>query len=202
MVEERGELLLLPLHCGLPHTVQRLGHACPDLVSGACFASPRSPWSPPLAPPPPPFLTSASLQLLADLNALVDPDARGDPMSPLRWTAKSLRRLARELRELCELDKNYYPKGVALSDAEMAAQNIQRADFHGRMELHNLAQQSIRGSRYFLAVPVACPSGLIHVRVVVRPDAQFQSSYSVFLCRLCPLLRGCAFHVHLQIHAS
>jgi transposase len=44
-------------------------------------------------------LISASPQLLADLNALVDPDARGDPMSPLRWTAKSLRRLARELRE-------------------------------------------------------------------------------------------------------
>jgi len=44
-------------------------------------------------------LTSASPQLLADLNSLVDPDARGDPMSPLRWTAKSLRRLARELRE-------------------------------------------------------------------------------------------------------
>jgi hypothetical protein len=37
--------------------------------------------------------------LLADLNSLVDADARGDPMSPLRWTCKSLRRLARELRE-------------------------------------------------------------------------------------------------------
>ena len=44
-------------------------------------------------------LISASPHLLADLNALVDPDARGDPMSPLRWTCKSLRRLARELRE-------------------------------------------------------------------------------------------------------
>ena len=38
--------------------------------------------------------------LLADLNGLVEPDARGDPMSPLRWTCKSLRRLAGELREL------------------------------------------------------------------------------------------------------
>jgi Rhodopirellula transposase DDE domain len=38
--------------------------------------------------------------VLADLNALVEPDARGDPMSPLRWTCKSLRRLAGELREL------------------------------------------------------------------------------------------------------
>jgi hypothetical protein len=38
--------------------------------------------------------------LLDDLNALVEPDARGDPMSPLRWTCKSLRRLAAELEKL------------------------------------------------------------------------------------------------------
>jgi hypothetical protein len=31
------------------------------------------------------------------LLALVEPDERGDPMSPLRWTAKSTRRLAAEL---------------------------------------------------------------------------------------------------------
>ena len=35
--------------------------------------------------------------LLRDLMALVEPGARGDPMSPLRWTCKSLRRLAAEL---------------------------------------------------------------------------------------------------------
>lgn len=32
--------------------------------------------------------------LLPDLEALVDPDTRGDPMSPLRWTCKSTRQLA------------------------------------------------------------------------------------------------------------
>ena len=31
-------------------------------------------------------------KLLDDLNGLVEPEARGDPMSPLRWTCKSLRR--------------------------------------------------------------------------------------------------------------
>lgn len=36
--------------------------------------------------------------LLADLDALVGPESRGDPESPLRWTAKSTRALARELR--------------------------------------------------------------------------------------------------------
>jgi hypothetical protein len=35
--------------------------------------------------------------LLTDLLALVEPGERGDPMSPLRWTCKSLRPLAAEL---------------------------------------------------------------------------------------------------------
>ncbi len=38
--------------------------------------------------------------LLEDLDALVDPVTRGDPMSPLRWTSKSTTRLAEELRRL------------------------------------------------------------------------------------------------------
>src|SRR6266516_5063675 len=37
--------------------------------------------------------------LLADLEALVDPDTRGDPMSPLRWTCKSTRQLAGALNQ-------------------------------------------------------------------------------------------------------
>jgi Rhodopirellula transposase DDE domain len=36
-------------------------------------------------------------ELLANLMALVEPGERGDPMSPLRWTCKSLRQLAAEL---------------------------------------------------------------------------------------------------------
>jgi hypothetical protein len=39
-------------------------------------------------------------KLLADLDGLVAPGARGDPMSPLRWTSKSLRRLAAELAKM------------------------------------------------------------------------------------------------------
>src|SRR3712207_3250523 len=37
--------------------------------------------------------------LLPDLEALVEPTTRGDPESPLRWTCKSVRKLARALRE-------------------------------------------------------------------------------------------------------
>lgn len=36
--------------------------------------------------------------LLADLDGLVEPTASGDPQSPLRWTSKSVRTLAQELR--------------------------------------------------------------------------------------------------------
>ena len=36
--------------------------------------------------------------LLKALNELVDPETRGDPMSPLRWTSKSTVKLSRELK--------------------------------------------------------------------------------------------------------
>jgi DDE family transposase len=42
-------------------------------------------------------LVTTDPALLPALLALVEPTARGDPMSPLRWTCKSLRRLATEL---------------------------------------------------------------------------------------------------------
>jgi hypothetical protein len=42
-------------------------------------------------------LVETNAALLDDLLALVSPSERGDPMSPLRWTCKGLRRLAKEL---------------------------------------------------------------------------------------------------------
>lgn len=38
--------------------------------------------------------------IMEALDSLVEPDSRGDPMSPLRWTCKSTRSLARELNSL------------------------------------------------------------------------------------------------------
>jgi len=38
--------------------------------------------------------------LLADLEGLVEPTASGDPMSPLRWTSKSVRHLAATLQQM------------------------------------------------------------------------------------------------------
>src|SRR5689334_8852030 len=44
-------------------------------------------------------LTDKDSTLLHDLDALVEPTARGDPQSPLRWTCKSTARLAKELAD-------------------------------------------------------------------------------------------------------
>ncbi len=44
-------------------------------------------------------LTAKDASLLSDLDALVEPTSRGDPMSPLRWTCKSTHRLAVELKK-------------------------------------------------------------------------------------------------------
>lgn len=42
-------------------------------------------------------LTDKDSNLLEMLDSLVEPSSRGDPMSPLRWTCKSTRKLAQEL---------------------------------------------------------------------------------------------------------
>ncbi len=44
-------------------------------------------------------LTETDPTLLADLQALVRDEERGDPESPLLWTAKGVRQLARALGE-------------------------------------------------------------------------------------------------------
>jgi len=45
-----------------------------------------------------PSRENAQPELTEALEALIEPHERGDPMSPLRWTCKSIRTLARELR--------------------------------------------------------------------------------------------------------
>jgi transposase len=43
---------------------------------------------------------AADPELMAALDSLIEPGTRGDPESPLRWTMKSTRNLARELTEM------------------------------------------------------------------------------------------------------
>jgi hypothetical protein len=45
-------------------------------------------------------LSKTDASLLDDLRALVEPETRGDPQSPLLWTCKSLRKLSQSLRDM------------------------------------------------------------------------------------------------------
>lgn len=47
-----------------------------------------------------PRLVDRDPTLLGDLDALVEPETRGDPMCPLRWTCKSTEQLAQALRDM------------------------------------------------------------------------------------------------------
>ncbi len=66
-------------------------------------------------------LTSVDVNLVSDLEALVDPLSRGDPMSPLRWTCKSTSNLSRVLKEK---GHNVSPRTVAtlLKDLDYSLQ--------------------------------------------------------------------------------
>ncbi len=50
------------------------------------------------------------------------------------------------LKIRCELDPNAYPKGIKISDEQMAALNIKREFLPSRMELQHLAQTFERGA--------------------------------------------------------
>ncbi len=45
-------------------------------------------------------VSETDAKLIDDLRALVEPETRGDPQSPLLWTCKSLRKIARGLRDM------------------------------------------------------------------------------------------------------
>jgi len=64
-------------------------------------------------------------RLLADLEALVEPGTRGDPESPLRWTSKSLRTLARQLHGMGHA-VSYPVVGALLREAGYSLQANQK----------------------------------------------------------------------------
>jgi transposase len=71
-------------------------------------------------------LLQADPRLAADLDQLVEPAARGDPESPLRWTCKSLRNLSKQLQGMGH-DISYMTVGRLLVEAGYSLQSNQKA---------------------------------------------------------------------------
>ncbi len=76
MMQQSGELLLLPFPRHSAHAAQSLGHPFPALCRTGCWIARRSPWAAAFPPPPPPKvspLCSAASSVL-----------RGSPTPPVR----------------------------------------------------------------------------------------------------------------------
>jgi len=92
----RGGVTLLAAVTGLSRTTITAGiRELRDRASGATRPLDPSRCRRPGAGRP--FLEIDDATLLSDLEQLVDPATRGDPMSPLLWTCKSTRQLAKAL---------------------------------------------------------------------------------------------------------
>jgi hypothetical protein len=87
-------------HGGVTRTAELAEVSIPTVIRGAAeLDAPPDPYGRTRRPgggPKP--LTERQPGLLAALDRLVEPDTRGDPTSPLRWTCKSTRRLADALQ--------------------------------------------------------------------------------------------------------
>ena len=66
--------------------------------------------------------------LVAALEALIDPDTRGDPQSPLRWTCKSLRALAAALREQGHQVSEFVVRRLLLEAGYSLQANVKTAE--------------------------------------------------------------------------
>ena len=83
--------------------------------------------------------------LLGDLEMLVEPTTRGDPQSPLRWTCKSVRRLAAELQAQGHqvspqlVSELLHAAGYSLQGARKTREGAQHPDRNAQFE-HIAAQ--------------------------------------------------------------
>lgn len=94
----------------------------------------------------------ADEHLLANLEDLVEPGARGDPMSPLRWTFKSTRQLARALTDMGHQVSSWkvaellHRMGYSLQATAKAVEGAQYPDRNSQFEYINaLAVERLAG---------------------------------------------------------
>ena len=101
----------------------------------------------------------ADPNLLLNLDDLVEPDARGDPMSPLRWTLKSTRQLATALRDMGHRVSSWkvaellHQMGYSLQATAKVVEGAQHPDRNEQFELINrLAGERIAAGQPVISV--------------------------------------------------
>ena len=81
--------------------------------------------------------------LLSDLDSLIEPTTRGDPESPLRWTCKSTRKLARELKNMghdishMRVADILHSQGYSLQSNQKVIEGSNNPDRNGQFTLIN-----------------------------------------------------------------
>jgi hypothetical protein len=97
--------------------------------------------------------------LLVDLDDLVEPDARGDPMSPLRWTLKSTRQLAKALGDMGHRVSSWkvaellHQMDYSLQATAKVVEGAQHPDRNAQFEyLNRLATQRIAAGQPVISV--------------------------------------------------
>ena len=106
-----------------------------------------------------PQLIDADPDLLLDLDDLVEPDARGDPMSPLRWTLKSTRQLAKALGEMGHQVSSWtvgqllHGMGYSLQATAKAVEGARHPDRNAQFEyINRLAGERLGGGEPVISV--------------------------------------------------
>jgi hypothetical protein len=106
-----------------------------------------------------PRLEDTNPDLLMDLDDLVEPDARGDPMSPLRWTLKSTRQLAKALRDMGHQVSSWkvaellHLLGYSLQATAKVVEGAQHPDRNGQFEYINaLAAERLAAGQPVISV--------------------------------------------------
>lgn len=106
-----------------------------------------------------PQLIDEDPDLLLDLDDLVEPDARGDPMSPLRWTLKSTRQLAKALGDMGHQVSSWtvgqllHAMGYSLQATAKTVEGAQHPDRNAQFEyINRLAGERLAGGEPVISV--------------------------------------------------
>jgi len=100
-------------------------------------------------------LIDVDSSILKDLDSLVEPDSRGDPQSPLRWTCKSTRHLAQELQNKGH-QIGYRKVAALLKELGYSLQALRKTREGGSNPDRNLQFEYILEFSNFAGIDIAC----------------------------------------------